>query len=44
MIFSDFLFARVGQPFCVNCGREIHAQSIEQITDRVMALPRGREF
>ena len=39
--FLRLLFARIGQPFCVNCGREIHAQSIEQITDRVMALPRG---
>ena len=39
--FLRLLFARVGQPTCVNCGREIHAQSIEQITDRVMALPTG---
>ncbi|HET9916458.1 MAG TPA: ABC-ATPase UvrA, partial [Candidatus Binatia bacterium] len=39
--FLRLLFARVGQPFCVNCGREIQAQSIEQITDRVMALPAG---
>ena len=39
--FLRLLFARVGQPFCVNCGREIQAQSIEQISDRVMALPAG---
>jgi excinuclease ABC subunit A len=39
--FLRLLFARVGQPFCVNCGREIQAQTIEQITDRVMALPAG---
>ena len=39
--FLRLLFARVGQPFCVNCGREIHTQSIEQITDRIMALPAG---
>jgi excinuclease ABC subunit A len=39
--FLRLLFARVGQPFCVNCGREIHAHSIEQITDRIMALPAG---
>ena len=39
--FLRLLFARVGQPFCVNCGHEIQAQTIEQITDRVMALPAG---
>jgi len=39
--FLRLLFARVGQPFCVNCGREIQARTIEQITDRVMALPVG---
>jgi len=39
--FLRLLFARVGQPFCVNCGREIQTQSIEQISDRVMALPSG---
>ena len=39
--FLRLLFARVGQPHCVNCGCEIQAQSIEQISDRVMALPAG---
>jgi len=39
--FLRLLFARVGQTYCVNCGREVHAQSIEQITDRILALPAG---
>jgi excinuclease ABC subunit A len=39
--FLRLLFARIGQPYCVECGREVQAQSIEQITDRVMALPAG---
>jgi len=39
--FLRLLFARVGQPHCVKCGCEIQAQSIEQISDRVMALPAG---
>ncbi len=39
--FLRLLFARVGQPHCVNCGREITAQTIEQMVDRVMALPAG---
>ncbi|MGZ8496915.1 MAG: excinuclease ABC subunit UvrA [Candidatus Binatia bacterium] len=39
--FLRLLFARVGQPLCVNCGREIDAQTIEQIGDHIMALPTG---
>ena len=42
--FLRLLFARVGQPSCVKCGREIRAQSIEQITSQVMALPAGSRF
>lgn len=33
------LFARVGQPHCVNCGRAISAYTVEQIVDRLVALP-----
>jgi excinuclease ABC subunit A len=33
------LFARVGQPICIQCGREIAAQTIEQISDQLLALP-----
>ena len=36
--FLRLLFARVGQPFCVSCGREITAHSVEQIADRLLAL------
>ncbi len=39
--FLRLLFARIGQPLCVNCGREINAQTIEQIGDRIMALAPG---
>jgi len=39
--FLRLLFARVGQPLCVTCGREITAQTIEQIGERIMALPAG---
>ena len=37
--YLRLLFARVGQPFCYNCGREIKAQSVQEITDRVMDRP-----
>jgi excinuclease ABC subunit A len=38
------LYARVGQGHCPRCGREITAQSREQILDRIAALPRGTRF
>jgi len=37
--YLRLLFARVGKPFCYNCGREITPQTIQQIVDRLMQLP-----
>ncbi|HVO95753.1 MAG TPA: hypothetical protein VMT22_23055, partial [Terriglobales bacterium] len=33
------LFTHVGQPICMNCGREIRSHTIEQIVDELLALP-----
>ncbi len=38
------LFARVGIPHCPQCGREVHAQSAQQIVERVSQLPPGTRF
>ncbi|MCK6554067.1 excinuclease ABC subunit UvrA [Candidatus Binatia bacterium] len=35
------LFARIGTPFCHRCGRPIQPQTIQQIVDRLLALPEG---
>jgi excinuclease ABC subunit A len=35
------LFARVGVPHCPGCGRVISAQTVQQMVDRVLALPAG---
>src|SRR5260370_13644632 len=35
------LFARIGVPHCPSCGAVISAQSVQQMVDRVMALPQG---
>ena len=35
------LFARVGTPHCPSCGRVIAAQTVQQMVDRVLALPAG---
>ncbi len=37
--YLRLLFARVGRPHCYECGREIAAQTIQQIVDRLVALP-----
>jgi excinuclease ABC subunit A len=37
--YLRLFFARVGQPTCVACGREIRAYAVEQIVDQLLALP-----
>jgi excinuclease ABC subunit A len=42
--YLRLLWARIGKPHCHNCGEPIAGQSIEQIVDRVMALPEKTRF
>jgi excinuclease ABC subunit A len=37
--YLRLLYARVGRAFCWSCGREIAAQTVQQVVDRLMALP-----
>ena len=37
--YLRLLFARVGHPHCPNCGREITAQTVQQIVDAVQNIP-----
>jgi excinuclease ABC subunit A len=37
--YLRLLFARVGRPVCFQCGREIAAQTVQQVVDRLVALP-----
>jgi len=37
--YLRLLYARVGHPFCFVCGREIAAQTVQQVVDRLAALP-----
>ena len=39
--YLRLLFARVGHPFCWVCGKEIAAQTVQQVVDRLTALPEG---
>ena len=42
--YFRLLFARVGIPHCPKCGREIRKQSVDEIADRVMAMPAGSKI
>src|SRR3990172_5773152 len=39
--YLRLLFARVGTPHCFKCGKPIHSQTVQQIVDRVLGLPKG---
>ena len=39
--YLRLLFARVGVPHCWECGNEIASQTVQQMTDRILALPEG---
>jgi excinuclease ABC subunit A len=38
------LFARIGTPHCPQCGRQVHAQSAQQIVEQITQLPPGTRF
>ena len=42
--YLRLLYARVGTPHCPVCGKEIKQQSLDQIVDRILALPEGTRF
>ncbi|MCM1418748.1 MAG: excinuclease ABC subunit UvrA [Bacteroides sp.] len=42
--YLRLLYARIGIPHCPICGREIRQQTIDQIVDRVKALPEGSKI
>ncbi len=42
--YLRLLYARVGIPHCPSCGKRIEAQTVQQIVDRILALPDGSRF
>ncbi len=42
--YFRLLFARVGIPHCPKCGREIRRQTVDEIADRVVAMPEGSKI
>ena len=39
--YMRVLFARVGQPYCPECGIEIRSQTVQQIVDRILGWDEG---
>lgn len=39
--YMRVLFARCGKVFCPQCGKPITRQTVQQITDEILALPQG---
>jgi excinuclease ABC subunit A len=42
--YLRLLWARIGTPYCPECGEEITGQTQEQIVDRLMTLDEGAKF
>lgn len=42
--YMRLLFARIGTPHCEKCGKKIWRQTIDQITEQVLKLPKNNEI
>ena len=42
--YFRLLFARIGVPHCPTCGREIRRQTVDEICDKIMAMPTGSKI
>ena len=42
--YIRLLYARIGIPYCPNCGKKIEKQTIDQIVDSVMELEQGTKI
>jgi excinuclease ABC subunit A len=42
--YLRLLFARIGVVHCYNCGERIASQTVQQMVDRILALPEGTRF
>ena len=42
--YLRLLYARVGHTFCGNCGGEVKKDTVDEVADRLLALPEGSRF
>jgi len=39
--YLRLLFARVGRTYCLQCGQEVKKDTVDEVADRILALPEG---
>ncbi|TFB12006.1 excinuclease ABC subunit UvrA [Candidatus Marinimicrobia bacterium MT.SAG.3] len=42
--YLRLLFARIGIPYCYNCGKRVEKQTVQQIVDAILHLPEGKRI
>ncbi len=42
--YLRLLFARIGKPYCYNCGKAIQRQTVQQMVDQILALEQGTKI
>ncbi len=42
--YLRLLYARIGRPHCYKCGKEIHQQTVDQISEQIMSYPEGTKL
>ncbi len=42
--YLRLLFARIGQPYCPNCGKKIKKQDVSQIVNQILNIPKNKEI
>jgi excinuclease ABC subunit A len=42
--YFRLLYARIGVPYCYNCGKKISSQSLDQIVENLMTYPAGTKL
>ena len=42
--YIRLLYARIGVPYCPNCGKKIEKQTVDQIVDSILELPEGSKI
>ncbi|MCH9006433.1 excinuclease ABC subunit UvrA [candidate division KSB1 bacterium] len=42
--YLRLLFARIGKPYCYNCGKPIQRQTVQQMVDHILKLEKGTKI